>query len=114
MELLHPGGVRASSSKMITLVSRRVALSRLASRAFVTKEVQKVNQGNKKRTKKKKKKRAPRNLETASTDVYLCCDTNLIACLIKDDVRGFPEYFQRILNDYPGELCYVCDHVHVI
>ena len=52
-----------------------------------------------------KKKTFPKKLTNASTDVYLCCDMNLVTSLLTNDVAGFPEYFHRILEDYPGKLC---------
>ena len=55
-------------------------------------------------TKKEEKAFTVKHLSNASTDVYLCCDTNLVVCLAKNDVVGFREYVDRIHEDYPGEL----------
>ena len=91
---------------MMKLVSRCVrsrslsSLPRRTSRTFVTKKEETVDNT--------KNNRVANNLVDASTDVYLCCDINLVACLLKNDVKGFPGYFQRILEDNPGEFCHMC------
>ena len=93
--------------KMLARVSRSVRSRSVLSlsRTFVTKEEEKVYTT--------QKNKLPKNLADASTDVYLCCDINLVTCLTTDDVAGFPDYYHRILEDYPGELCislpFLCD-----
>ena len=52
----------------------------------------------------KKEENVVQNLATASTDVYLCCDTNLLSCTHNNDIEGWSEYVDRIITDYPGEL----------
>ena len=48
--------------------------------------------------------RVRKNLLTADSDVYMCCDMNLVITLTKNDVKGFPEYLDRIIKDNPGKM----------
>ena len=41
-------------------------------------------------------KREPQTLATASTDVYLVCDMNLVVTMDKDDIFGFKDYAKRL------------------
>ena len=83
---------------MMAMVSRCVRgslllFSRRTGRGFVTK---KVDQDTALRVRK--------NLSTADSDVYMCCDINLVSTLTKNDVKGFPEYLNRIIEANPGKL----------